>query len=139
MDALLERGRFGRVLDTLPSAFQHVYLMAVVMVAWVFFRADNLGEAMNYLAAMIGLSQRSADGYVLIYLDLETVVALTAGVTLVVFPKLTILTAPPLEIPAGRPRGLSSVLRDTALGASFFLSIVYVSAQSYNPFIYFRF
>jgi alginate O-acetyltransferase complex protein AlgI len=109
------------------------------MVAWVFFRADNLGDAFDYLAAMIGLSGRSADGYILVYLDTQTLVALIVGVVLVFLPKLTTITEPAADAEPRDNPWLAGAIRDGALVAAFFLSVVYVSAQSYNPFIYFRF
>ncbi len=131
-----ERGRLGRLLHRLPRIAQHLYLVVVVMVGWVFFRAEDLQSALDYLAAMAGLSARANDGYVLLYLDIETVVALVAGSVLAVAPGLS----PDAErvVHAGRGR-IVAAGRDVAVVALLLLSLVYVSAQSYNPFIYFRF
>lgn len=134
-----ERGALGRGLARAPTTLRHAYLVLVVMVGWVFFRAQDLPAALDFLAAMAGIAPRAADGYVLLYLDAETVLALVAGIVLVCIPRLTTITdAGHAEKPANRVAA-SLVLRDTALVASLGLSILYVSAQSYNPFIYFRF
>src|SRR5207244_833659 len=52
---VIERVGLGRVLVRLPVALQHTYVMLMVMLTWVLFRADTLGIAMRYLAAMFGL------------------------------------------------------------------------------------
>ncbi|MCL2842978.1 MAG: MBOAT family protein [Oscillospiraceae bacterium] len=49
-----EKFLWGKVLDRLPSVFRWGYAMVIVLISWVFFRADNLGVAVGYIAAMFG-------------------------------------------------------------------------------------
>src|SRR5262249_18548142 len=58
----------------------HVYTMAVVMVGWVFFRAETLGGAVSFLAALAGITSAAPTPYrVAWYLTPELCVALAAG------------------------------------------------------------
>jgi alginate O-acetyltransferase complex protein AlgI len=131
-----ERGRLGHALMKLPGVIQHAYLLLVVLIGWVFFRAEDLPAALAYLGALFGFSPRAADAYLLIYLDAETLLALIAGIMLTCVPRLTTI-ADPAERGNGVPVAIA--MRDTALVSALALSIIYVSAESYNPFIYFRF
>lgn len=51
---VLERGRFGALLDRAPVPVSSLYTLLMVMIGWVFFRADTLPDALHYLAAMFG-------------------------------------------------------------------------------------
>src|SRR5262249_5654659 len=58
----------------------HVYTMAVVMIGWVFFRADTLSGAVSFLGAMAGMTSAMPTPYgVGWYLTPELWLALGAG------------------------------------------------------------
>jgi alginate O-acetyltransferase complex protein AlgI len=60
---------------------QHVYLLLIVMISWVFFRSPTLSGAIGFLKGMIGVARGSGIQYHLsLYLDAELVLAMTAGV-----------------------------------------------------------
>jgi alginate O-acetyltransferase complex protein AlgI len=110
--------------------------MLVVMIGWVFFRADTLSGAMFFLKSMAGMNVASATPFtVWFYLTPEVWLALVAG---------AIGSAP--WIPALAARAARSAARNSwdavaasALVAVFLASILNVAARTYNPFIYFRF
>ncbi len=134
-----ERVGLARLLDRLPALLQHAYLLFVVMMGWVLFRAEDLPRALDYFAALFGLSDRAADGYVWLWLDGQTMLALAAGVVLGAWPRLTTIGEASGDAATGARAGALALARDAALLGAFGLSLLYVSAQSYNPFIYFRF
>ena len=49
---ILERVGLGKALDRCPKVIRHLYTMLVVIIGWVFFRAENLAAAGNYIAGM---------------------------------------------------------------------------------------
>ena len=51
----LERTAFGRALERLPVALQHVYGVLVAVWGWVLFRSTSTGQAVDYYRAMFGL------------------------------------------------------------------------------------
>ena len=113
----------------------HVYTLAVVMIGWVFFRADTLSGAIAFLKALAGLTTAAPTPYAVAwYLTPELWLALVAGV---------IGSAPWLPALAARTdaRGnwALSLANTAALTALLVLSIMSVAARTYNPFIYFRF
>ena len=52
--AALERFLYGRFLEKLPGVLQWIYSAALIMVGWVFFSTDSLGEALRYFSALFG-------------------------------------------------------------------------------------
>ncbi len=51
-----ERLGFDKCLRKLSYGVRRVYTMIVVIVGWVFFRADNIGVALNYIKNMFGFN-----------------------------------------------------------------------------------
>jgi alginate O-acetyltransferase complex protein AlgI len=117
----------------------HVYTMLVVMVGWVFFRADTLPGALAFLKAMAGATIAAPTMYtVWWYLTPELWLALIAG-AIGSAPWVPALAARIGR--AGRPRleWTAGLLSTASLMALLAASIVSLSARTYNPFIYFRF
>ncbi len=117
----------------MPKWLWHIYTMLVVLIGWVFFRADTLGQAAVYLRSMAGNPLEGAL-YSLSHLDREKVF----------FFALSLIFC----LPAGKwinsrlgetSRSFAQTARDTALAAVFFVTILYVVSSGFNPFIYFRF
>lgn len=46
---IIERMGFKKVLEKIPRVFRHLYAVIIVMIGWVFFRADNLTGAIQYI------------------------------------------------------------------------------------------
>ncbi|MEE8467510.1 MAG: MBOAT family O-acyltransferase [Planctomycetota bacterium] len=46
---VVERLGLGAALERRPAVLRHAYLLAVVMTGWVFFRAETLTQALEYL------------------------------------------------------------------------------------------
>ena len=126
--------------DRLPvygMVLRRLYTGMVVLIGWVFFRADNLHNALEYLKVMFGLSRADAVFFhTMYYLDNFTLFVL---ITAIIFS-------------TDLPQMLQNQARKTALGKHLdpaltsvaiimllMVSAVIVMASSYNPFIYFRF
>ena len=58
---LLERIGLERLLKKAPTVFRHFYALFVVMIGWVFFRADSLGAGLEYLKCMFGAASGSIE------------------------------------------------------------------------------
>jgi alginate O-acetyltransferase complex protein AlgI len=137
-----ERVGLARAVRRMWAPLRHVYLLLVVMVGWVFFRADTLAGAVDYLKAMAGLTAPSVSPYTIAwYLPIDVCLALVAGIlgSAPIVPMLAGWRAR-LEQRAGAGRAtLVDAAGATALLAVFGVAILHVAARSYNPFIYFRF
>ena len=133
---VLERFRWMRRVTATPVV-RHVYVLAVVGFAWVFFRSDTFEYALGFLAALVRPS--AAPALVLAnVLDHETLIAFAIGCVLAT-PVLA-NRLDPARVPPGRPlRPFALGAVPLALGCLFTLSVAKLAAGTYNPFIYFRF
>jgi alginate O-acetyltransferase complex protein AlgI len=119
---------------------RHAYLLLVVMIGWVFFRADTLPTAMAFLRTMFGLQGPvEPTPFTLgFYLTPEVLLALLLGV---------IGSAPIIPaLSSWRKKHLTNWRAfgfDAAATASLMLilaaAVMQMAARTYNPFIYFRF
>ena len=126
---VMERLGLGKLLEKLPRALQHAYTLLVVLVGWVFFRADNMAAGVQYLKSMLGLT----DGALW---DLSILPDLTGE--LAVFGLAAVVISMPV-FPAVRKRCKSETLANLLCLALFFVSLCFMTGAGYNPFIYFRF
>lgn len=131
---ILERIGLGKMLDKAPRIVGHVYTCLVVIFAWVFFRAENLADATTYLQKMLSFDRgNEALSSYLAYFHLngQILLALIAAV-LFSMPLYSIIE-----------KHLSTRylqwIHSSSVLALLVLSIIYLGAGTYNPFIYFKF
>ncbi len=145
---VLERRGLGRALERLPSLLRRAYLLLAVTVGWVFFRAETFGGATALLRAMAGFGAASAVEYTpAVYLQNDVRLALVAGCVFSapVLPWLRRRHATLRQVLAGRRRLAGGLEVCLALGSVATLTLLLVgsamllAANTYNPFIYFRF
>ncbi|MBS0335059.1 MAG: MBOAT family protein [Proteobacteria bacterium] len=145
---MLERFGFGRLLDRAPRPLRHLYAVLVVMVGWVFFRADSLPEALAYLGQMVQPARfLPPDAALNLLLNAQSIGALAAGSLLAapLLPKLmerlhTPRAEPPRPDLPGRLETRSvHALPIPLLAVGFVLSIALLASSTLNPFLYFRF
>lgn len=143
---MLERFGLGRVLDRAPRPLRHLYAVLVVMVGWVFFRADSLPQALGYLGRMVR-PQAVPDIGLALLINAQSLAALAAG-TLFAAPLLPALMARLGVVRAGAPRPDLPPRLETRsvhalpvplLAAGFVVSVALLAASTLNPFLYFRF
>ena len=145
---MLERFGLGRWLERAPRPLRHVYAVAVVMVGWVFFRADSLPQALHYLAQMGSPGRVLApDPALAILLNAQTFAALIGGSLLAapllpaVMQGLRVARAEPPrpDLPGRLETRSVHALPVPLLAAGFVLSIAVLVGSTLNPFLYFRF
>lgn len=138
----LEHAGFSSILDKLYSPLRHLYLLLIVLLSWVMFRAETLSEAISYYSIMLDFNRWETTTLQFMQVRSEEFFyALTAGL---------ILSMPVYTI-AGRyiaritqsSHAVTGVIHDTLktlmLFTLLYLSILKIASSTYNPFIYFRF
>jgi alginate O-acetyltransferase complex protein AlgI len=141
---VVERVGLGSWLESMPPALRHTYTLLVVMVGWVFFRADSLAGAAGVLRAMVGLSPALPTAYPPAwYLTPELLLALVVGIigSAPIVPALERRWARASADPDAAPvlGWLPSAAGTAALFVLLTVSLMLMAARTYNPFIYFRF
>ncbi|NUQ63267.1 MAG: MBOAT family protein [Pirellulales bacterium] len=128
---ILERiGRQRAIFGRLPAFAKVAVTFAIVCFTWVFFRAADLPSAVEYCRSMLGLtSPQSGAGLIggLIYQPYYVVSMLLTAVVVWACPQTWDFT---------RRITCTKALWITAV---FWLAIVAMTTQEFNPFIYFIF
>ena len=135
---------FSRILNRIWRPFRHLYLLLIILVSWVFFRADNLGGALVYLSAMADISNWSTSAfYFAQVLSSESLfillVALMASMPLpMLFDKIK--TRLIINNAVGAyGHFFVSYFGTVLLFGLFYVTCLKIAGSTYNPFIYFRF
>ena len=130
----LERTPFGTALDRSPRIISHLYTLLIVIIGWVFFRIDALGDAINYLSSMAGNNGLLSTEYPLrLYITNEAILASLFGI---IFSTSLFMMVEKFLQRQGWFWGITKVgFISMLLG----LSMLKISSGTYNPFLYFRF
>ena len=143
---ILERAWLQDFLARRHPLVRHIYAVLVIVCGWVLFATDSLGHAVGFWGAMFGFAGEAVTTReVEWYLTREVRMALIAGIVLSMPVRPAV--ADLLDRSLTRLRG---AMRDTAeltlstcrmlcLCALFILCMMFLSAGTHNPFIYFRF
>ena len=118
----------GKVLNV----FKWFYTTFFVLIGWVIFRAESIGDAVNYISSMFGMNDNVfADGMFTGWFS-QNIILLGFGV---------VLSTPAVRIFSEKTKNSSLVgwIRSIVLVGLFVLSISNLLSSSYNPFIYFNF
>ncbi|GHA00495.1 alginate regulatory protein [Arenicella chitinivorans] len=130
---VIERIGLARLLKRLPPFMSWLYLILVVMVGWVFFRAENLDQAITFLTAMAGFDGQQQHTFAMFFSPEARLLFPIAAIAS--FPVYSIVT----RLVKGPPPWLTCTLRIAGLISLALLCMVLVVSGSYSPFIYFRF
>lgn len=139
---VLERLGWGRVLDRLPAFVARAYTLLVVLLAWVFFRVEDITAAWRFTSAMWGFSKGDPTLFFpSLYMSNATALALTIGIIGALDLHRTVLRV--LRVPMtdldAVPEGRWAYLQLGGLVLLLVGCAMAVASSTYSPFIYFRF
>lgn len=138
MFLIVERLNFTKsILKSLPTSINYLYTFIVIIIGWVFFRADNMQFAIEYLSSMVGLNgNRNLSTLPISVYNNKTILFLALGIIgsipIIPYIKQKVSNINYLKF-------ISSTLYNSYTIIIFIISILYLANNSYNPFIYFRF
>jgi alginate O-acetyltransferase complex protein AlgI len=134
---VLERTPFRKLLDKIPAFLRIGYMHFVLMIGWVFFRAENLSDAMQYMKVVWGFGETHTQ-----FASISELMPIKA---IVIFIAGLILSAPVFFWVQKKSEKYlkNNVVRDLSylflLSVLFVVCIMMLASGTYNPFIYFRF
>ncbi|WP_337100155.1 MBOAT family O-acyltransferase [Paenibacillus sp. YIM B09110] len=115
-----------RLLQRVPAWVRHTYALLLILIGWVFFAFEDLGEMGAYFAAMAGANGQpllTNNSLYLLYTNAILLILLVAA-----------------SLPARKRESSSGGgVRLVWHGILFFLSVAYLVDATFNPFLYFRF
>ncbi len=133
---VLERIKIGKIfLEKMPNFLQHIYAIFVVMIGWVFFRANDLSHAFGYLRLMFSRFEEKVVSSEITHLTNSHFVWTVFILSLIGFSPLCKNVAEKLI----KKRPIFLPIVDVFLLAAFVFAIMRLSASTHNPFIYFQF
>ena len=130
---ILEKLWLRAVLERLPAILRHIYVLLVVGIGWVLFRADTMAAAAGFLGDMFSLTLMGTH-------ERELAELLCGGKFLLQFAVSVLFCTPVFT-------RLHDSLEERRLGGIgdgivllfFVLAVCEMMASGYNPFIYLRF
>lgn len=134
----LERAGWQKVLNKLPRIFQHVYLILIILISWVFFVFEDVHDIFAYFSVMFNFTNNALFNTQLLY-DLYSYALLLSIAAIFSTPVLNIIRnyMKRIKSPAIHCtyEGVSAIIYVLIL----ILSTAYLVDESFNPFLYFRF
>jgi len=132
---VLERAFLIRWFGSIGKITRVGFTFVVVVIGWVFFRVEDLHMAWGYVQAMFSLS-----GSVEVNIDFEWIVIAVLATLFSFFLLLPKTTKFQDAVFGQRTIGNVGHLALTVVSVALFvLSLSYITASGFNPFIYFRF
>jgi len=152
---IIERGKFGSILDKVPRLLASLYTMLMVIIGWVFFRAETFSYGLHYLRVMLTNLKPTEDwGTIDIFLNRKTYTVLIIGAVLST-PILRFLQDLESKYIPVNAEQVSTTLSNFTYRKTLFKAVLLIKAficifilvasmtamatSTYNPFIYFRF
>ena len=133
---IIEKLFLTKHLEKMPSILQRIYVLSTVMISFIIFNANSIGEAWNNIIGLFGangesLINASTVYYLKSYL-VVLVIAIIGSTPLLknIIEKLKTKTNANKIINLLEPIAMTSIL---------IIVTAYLVDNSYNPFLYFRF
>lgn len=128
---IIEKSKIGKYIKNMPKILGHIYTLLVVMFGWVIFRAETLSDTFYYWKKLICFD---FDNMYLFFVNINmySIIILIISIILCmpIFRYFTVKY---------RECGAFGLIENLICTILFFISIMYVSGSSFNPFIYFKF
>lgn len=148
---IIEKLFMLKVLDKLPKIFGHIYTILLVLVSWVIFAFEDVGQIGTYLSTMFGLNGTSfANAEAIYYLKNYIIIIIIGIIGSIPLKNIIKKWAKNNENKTNENKTQNVVnmkKRDIVISvcASFcFIAVLLLSTaslvnNSFNPFLYFRF
>lgn len=133
---IIEKLFLLKKLEKTPKIIQHIYVLFIVMISFIIFNSNNIGEALKQTIGLFGANGESIiNNYTIYYLKSYFVIILIGiiGAT----PLLKNLINKLKQ--KNKTRKIINVLEPITLIALLLFVTAYLVDSSYNPFLYFRF
>lgn len=139
---VLEKAFLLRILEKLPRAAGHLYTMLAVIISWAIFALDT-DAIIPYLKTMLGIGAPAIYDLDALYMlsgNALFFAVLAVGSTRMVSALYRKFFSGMGTEYGGKERAaLKMIVENVCLAALLIISLAYVEASTYNPFLYFRF
>ncbi|MFL8673826.1 MBOAT family O-acyltransferase [Clostridioides sp. GD02404] len=135
----IEKAFLEKLLYKMPRIIRHMYLLFIVMIGWVFFRAEDLPKAIKFIGIMFGSGNYPlfSNAFNVFVIEYWYVIV---GAIILSTPIVEIIKS--LVIKKNKNtlnNTVCQVANAAFIVACMFIVVVMLSSSTYNPFLYFRF
>ena len=136
---------FKLLLNIMPGPLRHLYVLLVVIVGWVFFRAETFDYALAYLYAMVNFTTPALyNSQLFLNINNEFYVVLIIAVLCSApiykkFEEFLVFWDSRQSRQATLLNSVISICNICFVSFVFLYSIASLMGGAYNPFLYFRF
>lgn len=129
---VLEKMFLLKVLNKCPGVLRHIYALLLIIFGWVIFRCEDLTQISYYLNALLGANGNNTIRafYNISVAHLWPYLVLAAIGSTPLMGKI---------LKWMNKNAFTGILYDLFLLGVFFVSVMFLVNNSFNPFIYFRF
>ena len=121
---IIEKFLLKKYIDNLPTFLSRIYTLFFILIGWVIFAFDSIGDGIRYILGMFGnntiLINNQGIYYLISYLPVLVILAISST-------------------PILKKIKISKYLSPALIILGFLISVAYIVNSSYNPFLYFRF
>lgn len=133
---IIEKLFLTKHLEKMPSILQRIYVLFTVMISFIIFNANSIGEAWNNIIGLFGANGESLiNASTVYYLKSYLVVLVIAIIGSTPLLKNTIEK---LKTKTNANK-IINLLEPIAMASILIIVTAYLVDNSYNPFLYFRF
>lgn len=133
---IIEKTFLLKLLEKIPKAFQHIYVLFIVMISFIIFNGNDIGQAFAQIGGLFGANGEAVmNSYTLYYLKSYFVILVLGliGATPFLKNKISQLKE------KAKIRKVINFLEPIVLICLLIFVTAYLVDNSYNPFLYFRF
>lgn len=133
---IIEKLWFNKYLEKLPNILKRIYVLFIVMISFIIFRADNLSEAFKIINGLFGFNKDVFINKITIY-NLKNYFVVILIAILAATPILKNLI---IKLKKNKKANyLINLLEPFYIVFLLIIVTAYLIDNSYNPFLYFRF
>jgi alginate O-acetyltransferase complex protein AlgI len=145
---IMERLYLKSFFEKLPAFASHLYAVPLILISWVFFRADTLSYALTFIQQMFNFSNIYRPYQLIGFMTVENRIFFVLGIFFILPLNTYIIKLKALLLKyLSKYDKIWTVLIKLGVNLSsrialvglFLLSTLYLIVNTYNPFIYFRF
>ena len=136
----LERAASVQTMLAVAGPLSRIYVLFVVAIGWVFFRAENLGQAITMIRSLFAIGVKKALDIplaTLVSIPMWVLILLACAMSAPIWPLTKVVWCRVAGGVAGRVA--TDLAKTIFVAAVTLLSLASMALTQQNPFIYFRF
>ena len=123
-------------LEKIPSFISRIYVLFLVMISFIIFNADNIGQALQQIGGLIGITENTIiTDTTIYYLKSYILIILISIIVSTPIIKNAIIKAKENKC----IEKIVNILEPLVIGLLLIICTGYLVDNSFNPFLYFRF